>query len=191
MEIETFYAASRQEWRTWLEENHLEKQSVLLLFYKKKANVPTLNYSESVDEALCFGWIDSKGKALDEEKFTVFFSKRKANSVWSKVNKEKIAQLIAQGLMTKAGYDSIERAKENGSWIILDEVEALIIPEDLAAEFEKSPDAKNYFSGLSRTDKRNILQWLVLAKREETRKKRIIEIVELAQQNLKPKQFRR
>lgn len=128
---------------------------------------------------------------MDEEKFTVFFSKRKANSVWSKVNKEKIERLIAQGLMTKAGYDSIERAKENGFWIILDEVEALIIPEDLAAEFEKSPDAKNYFSGLSRTDKRNILQWLVLAKREETRKKRITEIVELAQQNLKPKQFRR
>lgn len=189
-ETETFYPKSRQEWREWLQKNHDKKQSVWLIYYKKKSNIPTIIYSEAVDEALCFGWIDSKSKPLDNEKFMQFFSKRKTNSVWSKVNKEKIERLTIEGLMTKAGFDIIEIAKQNGSWTILDEAEALIIPADLEEEFEKRPQAKSYFVSLSRSDKRNILQWLVLAKRQETRAKRITEIVELADQNLKPKQFR-
>lgn len=189
-ETETFYPKSRQEWREWLQNNHDKKQSVWLIYYKKKSNIPTIIYSEAVDEALCFGWIDSKSKPLDNEKFMQFFSKRKTNSVWSKVNKEKIERLTIEGLMTKAGFDIIEIAKQNGSWTILDEAEALIIPADLEEEFEKRPQAKSYFVSLSRSDKRNILQWLVLAKRQETRAKRITEIVELADQNLKPKQFR-
>jgi uncharacterized protein YdeI (YjbR/CyaY-like superfamily) len=189
-ETETFYPKSRQEWREWLQKNHDKKQSVWLIYYKKKSNIPTIIYSEAVDEALCFGWIDSKSKPLDNEKFMQFFSKRKTNSVWSKVNKEKIERLTIEGLMTKAGFDIIEIAKQNGSWTILDEAEALIIPADLEEEFEKRPQAKSYFVSLSRSDKRNILQWIVLAKRQETRAKRITEIVELADQNLKPKQFR-
>jgi uncharacterized protein YdeI (YjbR/CyaY-like superfamily) len=189
-EVETFYPKSRQEWREWLQDNHNIKQSVWLIYYKKKSNIPTVIYSEAVDEALCFGWIDSKAKPLDEEKFMQFFSKRKTNSVWSKVNKEKIERLTKEGLMTKAGFETVEIAKQNGSWSILDEAESLLIPDDLGKEFEKRPNAKTYFLGLSRSDKRNVLQWLVLAKRQETRQKRIIEIVELADQNLKPKQFR-
>lgn len=189
-EVETFYPKSRQEWREWLQDNHNIKQSVWLIYYKKKSNIPTVIYSEAVDEALCFGWIDSKAKPLDEEKFMQFFSKRKTNSVWSKVNKEKIERLTKEGLMTKAGFETVEIAKQNGSWSILDEAESLLIPDDLDKEFEKRPNAKTYFLGLSRSDKRNVLQWLVLAKRQETRQKRIIEIVELADQNLKPKQFR-
>jgi uncharacterized protein YdeI (YjbR/CyaY-like superfamily) len=188
--VDTFYPKSRQEWREWLQYNHDKKQSVWLIYYKKKSNIPTLIYSEAVDEALCFGWIDSKAKTIDEEKFMQFFSRRKEKSVWSKVNKEKIERLTKEGQMTKAGSDIIEIAKRNGSWTILDEAEALIIPKDLNDEFEKRLNAKSYFLGLSRSDKRNILQWLVLAKRQETRQKRITEIVELANQNLKPKQFR-
>jgi uncharacterized protein YdeI (YjbR/CyaY-like superfamily) len=118
-----------------------------------------------------------------------FFSKRKEKSVWSKVNKEKIERLTKEGLMTNAGYEIIEKAKQNGSWNILDEVEALHIPEDLEGEFDKRPNAKLYFLSMSRSDKRNILQWLILAKRQETREKRITEIVELAGKNQKPKQF--
>ncbi|SFH98118.1 YdeI/OmpD-associated family protein [Halpernia frigidisoli] len=189
-EIETFYPKSRQEWREWLQDNHHTRQSVWLIYYKKKSNIPTVVYSEAVDEALCFGWINSKAKPLDEEKFMQFFSRRKPKSVWSKVNKEKIERLTNEGLMTKAGFDIVEIAKQNGSWTILDEAEALIIPNDLNIEFEKRPIAKSFFLGLSRSDKRNILQWLTLAKRQETRQKRIAEIVELADQNLKPKQFR-
>lgn len=118
-----------------------------------------------------------------------FFSRRKETSVWSKVNKEKIDRLTSDGLMSEAGFASIEKAKQNGSWTILDEAEALIIPQDLDEAFDTRPNAKAYFLGLSRSDKRNILQWLVLAKREETRAKRINEIVDLADKNQKPKQF--
>ncbi|TAD86927.1 MAG: hypothetical protein EAY75_06870 [Bacteroidetes bacterium] len=189
-EIETYYPKSRQEWRGWLQDNHDKKQSVWLIYYKKKSNIPTVIYTEAVDEALCFGWIDSKSKPLDENKFMQFFSRRKEKSVWSKVNKEKIERLTREGLMTKAGFEIIETAKQNGSWTILDEAEALVIPADLEQEFQRRQNAKQYFLNLSRSDKRNILQWLILAKREETRLKRITEIVELADQNLKPQQFR-
>ncbi len=189
-EIETFYPKSREEWRKWLQENHDKKQSVWLIYYKKKSDIPTIIYGDAVDEALCFGWIDSKAKPVDKDKFMQFFSRRKANSVWSKVNKEKVQRLINEGLMSKTGYDIIEKAKQTGFWTILDEAEALMIPKDLDDEFQKRPNAKTYFSGLSRSDKRNILQWLVLAKRPETRLKRITEIVELADLNQKPKQFR-
>ena len=190
-EIEKFYPKSRQEWREWLQDNHDKKQSVWLIYYKKKSNIPTVIYSEAVDEALCFGWIDSKSKPIDEHKFMQFFSRRKPNSVWSRVNKEKIERLTNEGLMTEAGYEIIEIAKQNGSWTILDEAEALVIPDDLDKEFQKRKNAKEYFLSLSRSDKRNILQWLVLAKRQETRDKRIAEIVELADKNQKPKQFSR
>jgi uncharacterized protein YdeI (YjbR/CyaY-like superfamily) len=188
-ETETFYPKNRKEWREWLQENHNKKQSVWLIYNKKKSNVATVIYSEAVDEALCFGWIDSKAKPIDEHTFMQFFSKRKEKSVWSKVNKEKIERLAKEGLITKAGYEVIETAKLNGSWSILDQAEALIIPDDLEIEFQKRPNAKEYFLSLSRSDKRNILQWLVLAKRKETRDKRITEIVELAEKKQKPKQF--
>lgn len=188
-EMETFYAKSRQEWREWLQDNHDKKQSVWLIYYKKKSAIPSVVYSDAVDEALCFGWIDSKAKPIDEDSYMQFFSRRKPKSVWSKVNKEKIERLTKQGLMTEMGFEAIGRAKQNGSWTLLDEAEALIIPQDLEEEFQKRPNAKQYFSSLSRSDKRNILQWLVLAKRPETRAKWISEIVELADIKQKPKQF--
>lgn len=189
--IETFSPKSREEWREWLTENHDKKQSVWLIYFKKKSNISTIIYSEAVDEALCFGWIDSKSKPIDEYKYMQFFSRRKHDSVWSKINKDKVERLIREGLMTKAGLEVINKAKQNGSWIILDDAEALIIPKDLEIEFQKRGNAKNYFLNLSRSDKRNILQWLVLAKRKETREKRIVEIVELADRMQKPKQFSR
>ncbi|HMR89284.1 MAG TPA: YdeI/OmpD-associated family protein [Saprospiraceae bacterium] len=189
-EVDLFYPKTRLEWRNWLISNHYKKQSVWLQYYKKKSGFPTVEYGDAVEEALCFGWIDSKSKQIDNEKFMQFFSKRKPKSVWSKVNKEKIEKLIQQGLMTQAGYDVIEKAKQNGSWTILDEAEALIIPPDLEEGFVQKPNAKDYFLNLSRSDKRNILQWLVLAKRAETRQNRINEIVTLAAESQKPKQFR-
>ena len=189
-EIESICPNSRQAWREWLEANHESKQAVWLIYYKKKSNLPTVLYSDAVDEALCFGWIDSKAKPIDEEKYMQFFTKRKPKSIWSRINKEKIERLTKAGLMTEAGFEIIEIAKQNGSWTILDESEALIVPEDLKKGFQKSTAAMDYFSSLSRSDKRNILQWLVLAKRQETREKRITEIIELAEQKLKPKQFR-
>ena len=178
-ELETFCPTSRHEWRLWLKKNHILKQSVWLVCYKKKSNVPTISWSDAVDEALCFGWIDSIKKTLDHESSIQFFSKRKAKSTWSKINKQKIEQLIGNGLMVEAGYESIEIAKKNGSWTILDEVEELIIPEDLATAFHAKPEAKAFFFNLSKSAKKVLLQSLVLAKRQETRQKRIAEIVAL------------
>lgn len=189
-EIKTFCPASRQQWRVWLEAHHEQEKSVWLIFHKNKSNLPTITWSEAVDEALCFGWIDSIAKPLDDERFMRFFSRRKAKSVWSKINKEKVRRLTDEGLITQAGFDCIETAKQNGSWTILDEAEELIIPADLDEELQKIPNAKSYFLSLSKSDKRNILQWLAQAKRADTRQNRITEIVTLAAQNLKPKVIR-
>ena len=190
MDIETFCPTSQQHWRRWLKKNHKSQQSVWLILYKKNSDKPTIGWSGAVDEALCFGWVDSKRKPFDEEKFLQFFSKRKPKGTWSKVNKEKVRQLIGNKLMTKAGLDSIETAKQNGSWAILDDVEELKIPKDLAKEFKIQPGSKDFFLSLSKSVRKSILQWLVLAKRPETRRKRIDEIAELAARKLKPKQFR-
>jgi uncharacterized protein YdeI (YjbR/CyaY-like superfamily) len=186
-EIETFCPPSQKEWRKWLQKNHAAKQSVWLICYKKESNKPTIAWSTAVDEALCFGWIDSIRKTLDEERFIQFFSKRKPTGTWSKVNKEKINQLIDKGLMVAAGFASIEKAKQNGSWTILDDVEELKIPKDLAAAFKSKPWSKDFFLSLSKSVQKVSLQWIVLAKRAETRQKRIAEIAELCFQKKKPK----
>ncbi|WP_338129750.1 YdeI/OmpD-associated family protein [Chryseobacterium arthrosphaerae] len=142
-----------------------------------------------MDEALCFGWIDSTRKTVDEGSFMQLFSRRKPNSTWSKINKEKVQKLIDNNLMTKAGFETIRIAKENGSWNILDSVEELVIPEDLNEAFKMHDGSEAYFLSLSKSVKKMLLQWIVLAKRTETRKKRIDEIVILAAQNKKPKNF--
>ncbi|MEO8535806.1 MAG: YdeI/OmpD-associated family protein [Flavobacterium sp.] len=189
-DIETFYPTSKQDWREWLKENHTLKQSIWLVCYKKQANVPTITWSDAVDEALCFGWIDSTRKSIDSDKFIQFFTRRKPTSAWSKINKEKIERLIREGLMFEAGLESIKKAKENGFWTILDTVEALFIPEDLEMAFEANPGSKDYFLSLSKSAKKIILHWVVIAKRPETRQNRINEIAVLGAENLKPKQFR-
>ncbi|WP_449437643.1 YdeI/OmpD-associated family protein [Pedobacter steynii] len=189
-EMETFCPASREEWRQWLKENHSSRQSVWLVQYKQKSAKPSIPWSDSVDEALCFGWIDSTRKTIDEESFVQFFTKRKPTSNWSKINKTKVERLIEEGLMTEAGLHSIEVAKKNGSWSILDDVEELVVPKDLQEAFQLQSGSGDYFDNLSKSVKKMILQWVALAKRPETRQKRIAEIAELAAQKLKPKQFR-
>ncbi|MES2652571.1 MAG: YdeI/OmpD-associated family protein [Bacteroidota bacterium] len=188
-EIETFYPTSQHEWRTWLQENHVSKQAVWLVYYRIKSGVPTISWSDAVDEALCFGWIDSTKKSIDDERFMQFFCKRKPTSVWSKINKSKVERLIQEEKFTKAGFNSVEVAKQNGSWLILNEVEELNIPIDLEKAFKTQKGAKQFFLSLSKSTKKSILQWLILAKRGKTRQNRCIEIAELAAKNLKPKQF--
>lgn len=186
-DIETFYPKSQKEWREWLEQNHDSKQSIWLVCYKKQANKPTIAWSNAVDEALCFGWIDSTRKSIGDDTFIQFFTRRKPKSVWSKINKEKTERLIEAGLMQKAGFESITKAKENGSWTILDAVEDLTIPEDLEKEFEANPGSKDYFLSLSKSVKKIILHWVIMAKRPETIQNRIKEVAECAAQKRKPK----
>ena len=188
-DIETFCPVSQNEWRQWLKKNHKAKQSIWLVYYKKVSNVPTVTWSEAVDQALCFGWIDSTARSIDDEKYMQFFCQRKPNSGWSKINKEKVIRLTKQRLINPAGFKSIEIAKQNGSWTILDEIEELIIPGELEKEFKKKPGSKSFFLSLSKSIRKAMLQWIVLAKRPETRQKRIADIAELASQKSKPKQF--
>ena len=188
--MNSYCPKDREDWRNWLKKNHLIKDSIWLIFYKKDSPTPNLNWSEAVDEALCFGWIDSTKKSIDSEKYKQYFCKRKPKSNWSKINKDKVKTLIEQGLMEAAGSKSIAVAKENGSWIFLDEVEALVIPEDLKEAFANYKGSMEYFDRLSKSAKKILLYWVVSAKRKETREKRILEIAENASQKLKPKQFR-
>lgn len=189
-EIEQFYPETKQHWRKWLAENHIRKDAVWLVFYKKHTGKPSVNWSDAVDEALCFGWIDSKGETIDKDTFRQYFRKRKPHSTWSKINKQKIKTLTAKGLMTPAGFNVIDVAQQNGSWTILDEVEELIIPPELENAFEKFENSKDYFSSLSKSKKKVLLQWIALAKTVATRQKRILEIAENASQQQQPKQFR-
>lgn len=182
-----FYPKNAKAWRTWLQKNHEKAKGVWLVYYKKSTHVPTLTHSEAVDGALCFGWIDSIKKSLDEQRSIQFFGKRNVKSGWSKINKAKIERLMEEGLMQERGLESVEIAKQNGSWQLLDEVEELIVPKDLAKAFKKSKEAKDYFLSLSKSSRKGILHWLLLAKRAETREKKITELVRLAEEGKKPK----
>ncbi|MBX2903960.1 MAG: YdeI/OmpD-associated family protein [Chitinophagales bacterium] len=188
-EIEHYYPKTKEQWRNWLAKNHVHKDAVWLIMYKQSTNKPSVTWSDAVDEALCFGWIDSIKKTLDEERTIQFFSKRKPNSTWSKINKQKVSILIEKGLMTHAGLACIQIAKQNGSWCILDSVEALEIPADLKEALTAHANAMNFFLSLSKSTKKALLQWIVLAKRAETREKRIQEVATLASKQQKPKQF--
>lgn len=189
-DIDTYRPQSQTDWRQWLDENHLSRRSVWLVFYTKKSDIPSLSWSEAVDEALCFGWIDSTRKTIDDSSYMQFFTKRKPKSNWSKVNKEKVKQLSESGRMTEAGLACVEVAKQNGSWTILDEVEDLIIPNDLEIAFDKHNGSRDYFLSLSKSTRKIILGWIILVRKPETRKKRIAEVVESAALHLKPRHLR-
>lgn len=178
------------DWRKWLEKNHQSKQSVWLVYFKASTKVASVSWSEAVDEALCFGWIDSTRKTIDEERYMQYFTRRKPNSTWSKINKEKVAKLIQNNLMTKAGFNSIETAKQNGTWTIMDNVENLIIPEDLRIALNKNESSMEFFQNQPKSIKKAMLYWVVIAKRIETRKKRIEEIAKSATKGTRPNQFR-
>jgi uncharacterized protein YdeI (YjbR/CyaY-like superfamily) len=186
-DIDLICPSKQSEWRNWLEQNHATASAVWLVYFKKQSGKNTISWSQAVDEAICFGWIDSTAKPIDDETYKQLFTKRNPKSAWSKINKDKVARLIEAELIAPSGLKAIEIAKQNGSWIALDEVEALIIPEDLEQQFQLKPEAKNYFMSLSNSNKKFILQWVSFVKRPETRLKRINEIIEATEQSKKPK----
>ncbi|MDJ0620999.1 MAG: YdeI/OmpD-associated family protein [Calothrix sp. MO_192.B10] len=185
-QLESIYASDRKTWREWLSNNHLTSRGIWLIYYKVKSGKPSVKYSEAVKEALCFGWIDSKVKSLDEQRYQQIFTPRKPKSVWSKLNKQYIEELIEQGLMTTAGLEKIEVAKQDGSWNSLDAIEALIIPIDLQQALEANETANLNFQAFSNSLKKNILFWIDSAKRPETRLKRIEQTIMSAAHNRSP-----
>jgi uncharacterized protein YdeI (YjbR/CyaY-like superfamily) len=182
--------SSRAEWRNWLMDNHASSKGVWLLSYKAATGKPTITYEEGVLEALCFGWIDSKGNKYDSERSLLYYSPRNPRSNWSALNKTRVAQLTEQGLMTPAGQRMIDLAKETGTWTALEAVDALVIPDDLQTALQASPPAETNFLAFPKSIKQGILQWILNAKRPETRAKRITETATLATQNIRANQFR-
>jgi uncharacterized protein YdeI (YjbR/CyaY-like superfamily) len=186
----SIHPSTRAEWRAWLEQHHTQTQGIWLITYKKGTGKSRFEYSEAVEEALCFGWIDSKPNKLDEERSMLWFAPRKSGTGWSKLNKERVERLIAQGLMLPAGLAKVEAAKRDGSWTALDAIEALEIPPDLDKALSEQPEAKQHFEAFPRSVKRGILEWIAAAKKPETRAKRIAETAQLAAQNLRANQWR-
>jgi len=173
------------EWRKWLERNHARTTGIWLISYKVATRKPRIDYDEAVATALCFGWIDSKPRALDGERAMLWFAPRKKGSAWSKNNKERVEQMLRAKLMHTAGLAKIEEARQDGSWNKLDSVEALEIPLDLLKAFKAQPGALGYFEAFPRSSKRAILEWISNAKTEATRAKRVAETATLAAGNVR------
>ncbi len=188
--VTEFYAKDREAWRKWLEKNHAKAERIRLILYKKGASKTSVTYAEAVEEALCFGWIDSKPNKRDEESYVLLFTERKPKSVWSKINKGRIAELLKQGKMTKFGLAKIERAKLDGSWEALDEIEELIMPPALQQAFKGSKVALTNFNKFPPSVKKAIYQWIVSAKTEHTLKNRVKETVEKAAENIRANQWK-
>ena len=169
--------SSRAEWRKWLTDNHANSKGVWLLSYKVATGKPTITYAEGVLEALCFGWIDSKPNKFDDQQSLLYYSPRNPRSNWSALNKTRVDQLLEQNLMTPAGQRMIDLAKEKGTWTALEGVDALVIPDDLQTALLANPPAEVNFLAFPKSIKQGILQWLLTAKRPETRAKRIADFV--------------
>ena len=188
-EIELFYAPDRATWRKWLIENHGKSQGIWLVAYKKETGKSCVNYAESVEEALCCGWIDSVQRKIDDESAKLYYAPRKLKSNWSALNKTRVESLTNDGLMQPAGLAKIEYAKQNGFWDALNEVSEAIVPDDLAAAFEENPPARTHWDNFSKSSRKGILEWILNAKTAETRGKRILETATLAAKNLKANQY--
>lgn len=175
----------RAAWRRWLAERHEQREAIWLVFHKRSSDGTSPSYEEAVEEALCFGWIDSTVNRLDERRTLQLFAPRKPRSAWSLSNKERVARLERDGLLAPAGIAAIEAAKENGSWSAFDDVERLVEPPDLAAALDASPAARESWNGFSPSSRKAILRWLVSAKRPQTRAKRVEQTVRMAAKGLR------
>ena len=177
---------NRSEWLNWLSKNHDKLEFAWLIFFKKNAKQKGITLDEAVEEAIRFGWIDGKLRRLDEDRFILRFSPRRANSVWSKLNKERAEKMIASGKMTSAGLAKVEEAKKSGSWDnAYSNVTYSELPEDLKRALMKNNAAWNNFSSFAATYKNMYIAWIMQAKTEKTRQQRIDKVVEQSRQNKK------
>ena len=176
---------SATELREWLQANHANSPGIWLVSYKKAAGERYLAYEDIVREALCWGWIDSKARSLDELRSQLLLTPRKPASKWSRPNKIRVAELEAAGRMAAPGRAVVEAAKASGTWTALDDVENLIEPVELRAALDATPEARKNWDAFPRSTRRAALEWIAAAKRPATQERRIRETVELAEQNLR------
>lgn len=178
------------EWRQWLEVNHASSSGVFVVFWKKATGRPAMSYDEMVEQALCFGWVDSRPAKLDDERSMLWFTPRKRGSAWAGPNKERIERLTAAGLMRPAGIAAVDAARADGTWTVLDSVERLEVPDDLAARLDEIESARAQWDGFPRSVRRGILEWIVQAKTPETRERRIQETADMAERGERANQWR-
>ena len=183
--IEEITADDGPAFRRWLEENHQIATAVWLIFWKKDSGHASIDWNEAVDQALCYGWVDSKVQSLDGQRYRQYFSVRKPGSVWSRINKDRTVRLERTGLMAPAGLAAVNRAKEDGSWTILDGPEAGIVPDDLAVAMD-SAGVRDVYEGLTTGARKAILGWLAIAKRDATRSNRIAKTITSLQEGRAP-----
>lgn len=176
---------SLAQWRAWLKRHHDQTASIWLVTYKKAVGKRYVPYEDVLDEALCFGWIDSLRRKLDEERSMLLVSPRRKGSAWSKVNREKALSLITAGRMQPAGLAKITQAHQDGTWDALKAVDALQVPDDLAEALAAQPDAAGFFAAFPKSSKRAILEWISSARRPETRVARVLLTAQMASRNLK------
>ncbi|RNC86947.1 MAG: hypothetical protein ED556_05855 [Winogradskyella sp.] len=188
MEIPELYFERDVEWYDWLLGNHDKYKAIYLIFYKLETGIPTMRWEEAVKVALCFGWIDSTVKSLGQGKRRQYFSPRNPKSNWSALNKKYIVELEQSGLIQDSGWKMINLAKETGTWTAMDDVENGIIPENLQKAFDKNPRAFENYQNFSKGYRKGYLSWLQSAKREETKQKRITEIIRLCNANIKSRE---
>ncbi len=162
------------EWRAWLAVNHKRTTGVWLVQYKPSSGKPAIPYEEAICEALCFGWVDSTYRRVDAERGMLWWSPRRKGSLWARSNRERVARLEAEGRMTDAGRAAVEAAKADGSWAVLESVEALTLPDDLAVALEGA-GATGQWMAFAPTAQRAYLLWIATAKRTETRARRVAE----------------
>ena len=177
------FAEDRSTWRAWLESNHQAAAGAWLVTWRSRSGRQGLPYEEAVEEALCFGWVDGTAGTVDEERGKLYFAPRKPNSGWAATNKARVERLIADGRMAPAGLAAIERAKANGSWELLDSVERLEVPPDLAAALQALPSAAGNFAAFPPSARKQALASLVMARRPETRAERVRRIADAAARN--------
>lgn len=172
--------ASRAEWRAWLAAHQGDSAGAWVVVARKRAGVPGPTYEEAVEEALCFGWIDSRMHRLDDVRFEQWFSPRRAGSIWSRSNKERVRHLMKAGLMAPPGLARVEAAKADGSWELLDRVEALEVPADLAGALAAAPGGTRGFAAMAASRQKQYLYWVLSAKRSQTRSARVAAVVAAA-----------
>lgn len=187
--VREFFAEDRAALRAWLEAHHEETEGAWVVFWKGERR--TMSYDDIAEEALCFGWVDSKPGKVDDRRTKLYLAPRNPGSNWSALNKRRVADLEAAGLMTPAGRAAVEAARADGSWDALNDVENLVIPDDLARALERYPDARSNFEAFPPSTRRGILEWIHNARRDATRSKRIEETARLAQDDVRANQWPR
>lgn len=183
-------AETNEQWRAWLAENHATALGAWLVSWKKASGRPAMSYEKSVIEALAWGWVDSKGGKLDDDRSMLYFAPRRTGSAWARTNKRRVDQLEADGLMQPAGRAVVDRAKADGTWSMLDDVEALVVPADLAAAFGAVPGSRAQWDAFPPSARRGILEWIVQAKRPATRARRLAETAQSAGRGERANQWR-